>query len=306
MPYLQNPEEIIGAIARLKFAPILWVDTEVADYKTKQPRLSLIQISANSADLTGEQVLIFDVLDKPDLIDHFIDEIMANEAIAKVFHNAAFDKKFLGGSKAKNITCTLELAKNIPYYLAPKPDNKLKTLAETLCHFPIVNKDLQSSDWGLRPLSQEQLDYAKLDPVYTAQVHHRLLQLQQQCQIAPETENIANLTRRYRQIEHDWQMLNSEVEHLKTRLKAAMSAQNVDTTVGFKLTFSSRKAEYVKLADLGQAIATKQFQSDTPLKLTKALQKEFQDLLADLPIEEKISQTVSLKSIDLDDPEVPF
>ena len=306
MPYLQNPDEIIAAIARLKFAPILWVDTEVADYKTKQPRLSLIQISANSADLTGEQVLIFDVLDKPDLTNHFIDEIMANEAIAKVFHNAAFDKKLLGKAKAKNLICTLELAKKIPYYLAPKPDNKLKTLAETLCHFPIVNKDLQGSDWGLRPLSQEQLDYAKLDPVYTAQVHHRLLQLQQQCQVAPETENIANLTRRYRQIEHDWQMLNSEVEHIKDRLKAAMSAQKVETTVGFKLTSSSRKAEYVKLTDLGQAIATHQLQSEASIKLTKALKTELEDILAELAIDEKITQTMSLKSVAIDDVELPF
>lgn len=305
MIYLQNPDDIMTAIARLKFAPILWIDTEVANYKTK-PHLSLIQISANSADLTGEQVVIFDVLDRPELVCHFITEIMADEAITKVFHNAAFDKKFLGKTKAKNIICTLELAKKIPYYLAPKPDNKLKTLAETLCHFPIVNKDLQGSDWGDRPLSAEQLEYAKLDPVYTAQVHHRLLQLQQQCQTDPATENIANLTRRYRQIEHDWQMLNSEIEHIKSRLKAAMAAQKVETTVGFKLTSSDRKTQYVKLSDLGRAIANQQFQSETPLKLTKALQKEFQDLLVELPIEEKISQTLTLKSIDLNDPEVPF
>ncbi|AFY40452.1 3'-5' exonuclease [[Leptolyngbya] sp. PCC 7376] len=306
MPYLQNPDDIIAAIARLKFAPILWVDTEVADFRSKQPHLSLIQISANSADLTGEQVLIFDVLDRPELVEHFIQEIMVDEAIAKVFHNAAFDRKYLGKTKAKNIICTLELAKKIPYYLAPKPDNSLKSLAEHLCHFPKVDKELQGSEWGDRPLSAAQLEYAKLDPVYTAQVHHRLLQLQQQCQADPDRENIVQLTRRYRQIEHDWQMLNSEVVHLKDRIKAAMTAQKVEETVGFKLSYSERKIQYVKLSELAQAIASHQFQSDTPIKLTKALQKEFEALLSDLPIDEKITQSANLKAIDINDSDVPF
>ena len=306
MPYLQNPDDILAAIARLKYAPILWVDTEVADFRSKQPHLSLIQVSANSADLTGEQVLILDVLDRPELVEHFISEIMANEAIAKVFHNAAFDRKYLGKTKAKNIICTLELAKKIPYYLAPKPDNSLKSLAEHLCHFPKVDKELQGSEWGDRPLSDAQLEYAKLDPVYTAQVHHRLLQLQQQCEADPNTENIAQLTRRYRQIEHDWQMLNSEVTHLKERIKAAMTAQKVETAVGFKLSYSERKAQYVNLSTLAQAIASHHFESDTSIKLTKALKKDLESLLDELPIDEKTSKTASLKTVDIDEVELPF
>jgi len=39
---------------------------------------------------------------------------MLNPAIEKVFHQASYDLKFLGKTKAKNVTCTLEMA--IPYY----------------------------------------------------------------------------------------------------------------------------------------------------------------------------------------------
>ncbi|MGB2927067.1 MAG: hypothetical protein WBB82_17345, partial [Limnothrix sp.] len=291
MPYLTNPTEIKAAIARLSYMPILWVDTEVADYKSKNPRLSLIQVSANSADLTGEKVLIFDVLDQPELADFFIKTIMENEAIAKVFHNKSFDLRFLGKTKAKNVICTLELAKKLPYYLAPKPDNSLKTLAEHLCHFPSVNKEPQSSDWGRRPLTDEQLQYAHLDPVYTAQVHHRLLQLQQQIAIDPGAENIDQLTRRYRQIEHDWQILDSEVQHLKERLKKAMAEQSVEATTGFKLSNSQRITRKVNLGKLAQAIASRDLTLNTMVNMTKAMQEELADIFEELPLEEKVETT---------------
>ncbi len=65
MSYLKTVAEIKNAIANpiekialYSQAPILWMDTEVADYKTKQPRLSLIQISSHSTDLTGEKALL--------------------------------------------------------------------------------------------------------------------------------------------------------------------------------------------------------------------------------------------------------
>ncbi|WP_228008488.1 hypothetical protein [Microcystis aeruginosa] len=93
--------------------------------------MSLIQILANSTDLTGERVTILDVLDQPDLTDYFITKILLVDWIEKVFHNASYDCKFLGGkSKVKKITCTLELAKKVPYYMATLPNYQLKTVVE--------------------------------------------------------------------------------------------------------------------------------------------------------------------------------
>jgi ribonuclease D len=103
----------------------------VADYDSKTPRLSLIQILADSTDLTGERVTILDVLERLDRTDYFITKILLVDRIEKVFHNASYDCKFLGGkSKVKKITCTLELAKKVPYYIAPLLNYQLKTLAE--------------------------------------------------------------------------------------------------------------------------------------------------------------------------------
>lgn len=57
-----------------------------------KPRLSLIQVLADPHDLTGESTDILDVLDRNDLVRYFVDQIMANSQIEKLFHNASYDR----------------------------------------------------------------------------------------------------------------------------------------------------------------------------------------------------------------------
>lgn len=102
---------------------------------------------------------------------------MINPKIEKVFHNASFDLKFLGQKNAQNITCTLKLAKKFPKAILGTSNYKLKTLAQELCNFTDVDAEQQSSNWGRRPLTPNQLLYARMDTVYLAQVHQHLLRL---------------------------------------------------------------------------------------------------------------------------------
>jgi ribonuclease D len=288
---------------------ILWLDTEVADYKTNKPRLSLIQILADSTDLQGKQVVILDVLDRPELIENFITKIMINSGIEKVFHNAKYDLFFLGNRQAKNVTCTLKLIQDIPYYLVPIPNQKLKTIAEKLCHFQIVNLEEQGSDWGQRPLTDQQLQYAKMDPVYLAAVHHRLLQISQLVQPPPETENIASLTKRYWQIEHEWKQLDTEVKHLKERLKKAMEVQDIKTISGFKLSQQKRTTTKVDLQTLAQVIQSNNIDINCAITLTKELQKELAAVTKQLPLQEETKINSQLRVSELDDLEeddIPF
>ena len=76
MPYLKLKDEIRSLVAKLSKAKTLWLDTEVADYDTRNPRLSLIQVLDDCTDLTGESVYILDVLEQPELVTEFIEEIM--------------------------------------------------------------------------------------------------------------------------------------------------------------------------------------------------------------------------------------
>ena len=175
--YLESAEDIRSLITHIAAFETLWLDTEIADWNTSNPRLSLIQVLADHQDSTGESTYILDVLDKPEVASEFIDRIMTDAGIEKVFHNAVFDLKYLGGKRAKNVTCTLKIAKKISKEALGTSNLKLKTLAVELCGFPKEEiESEQGGDWGKRPLSEKQIKYAKMDVVYLAKVHHRLLE----------------------------------------------------------------------------------------------------------------------------------
>ena len=181
MQYLTEAADIRALISKLALAKILWLDTETADWNNPSKcRVSLIQVLADPRDLTGDRVYILDVLNKLDLVTYFVNQIMVNPKIEKIFHNASYDLRFLGKEQAQNVTCTLKIAKKIPKAILQVPNLKLKTLAAELCHFSNIDKEEQGSDWGRRPLSEKQLQYAKMDTVYLAQVHRHLLELTKQ------------------------------------------------------------------------------------------------------------------------------
>lgn len=185
--YLSQPSEIEATIHRLSRASQLWIDTETADWRTKFPKLSLIQVSDDGSDRRGDSVYILDVLQQPDCISLFIERIIANPQIEKIFHNANYDLRFLGKPTAQRITCTLKLARTLGKEQLGVSNLKLKTLAAELCQFSNIDSDSQSSNWGQRPLKQRQLHYAKLDVVYLAQVHRHLLNHLSPCRTPDES-----------------------------------------------------------------------------------------------------------------------
>jgi len=291
MPYLTSTSEIYFLVAEYTKSKTLWLDTEVADYKGRQAKLSLIQILDDPLDMSGDRVYLLDVLEQPEVIAEFIESIMLNSKIEKVFHNASYDLKWLGNKQAKNVTCTLEMAKKIPYYLLPLPNYQLKTLATALCAFNNIDKHEQKSDWGKRPLTEEQIEYAYLDCIYLAQVHLKLLELQSQISHDPETEDLALLGNRYTQIEQQYQLLNSELEHLQERIKKAMQVQNVSETSYCKLTSYERKTVKVAFTELVRLVETAGVNLDFPIALTQKLQKDLGKNLEQLSVEIDASTT---------------
>lgn len=285
MPYLTAANDIKPLIAKFSQAKILWVDTEIADYKSN-PRLSLIQVLADSTDSTGDATFLLDVLDQPELAKDFINQIMVNPNIEKVLHNASYDIRFLGNDDAQNVTCTLKMARKIPAYILPLPNRQLKTLIETLCGIAYVDKREQSGDWAKRPLTQKQLEYAKMDAVYLAGVHRRLLEILAQCYPEPATENLTALGEKHQEIESRWKPLDSEIAEVKERIKAGMMAQKLKDSSYFDLSSSiTMKVDFMTLARLTQAEG---IELNFPVTLTKEIQKQLGQLIADpcLAVEE--------------------
>ncbi|ARV58278.1 ribonuclease D [Nostocales cyanobacterium HT-58-2] len=286
MPYLTSASKIHSLVAEYTEASrTLWIDTEVAEYKSRNPRLSLIQVLDDPHDLSGDRIFVLDVLDQPDVVAEFVDKIMVNSNIEKVFHNASFDVKFLGNKKAKNITCTLEMAKKVPYYALPVPNYQLKTLATELCHFKNIDKQEQGSDWGKRPLNEEQIEYAYLDCIYLAQVHLRLIELNKEINPDPTTENLTSLNTRYSQLEQQWKLLDSEFAHLQERIKKAMLAQNLSESSYFKLTSYDRKTVKVPFIELARLAQNQDIDLDFSITLTQKLQKDLGENLEQLSVE---------------------
>ncbi|MFB2772217.1 ribonuclease D [Pelatocladus sp. BLCC-F211] len=296
MPYLTSASAIRSQIAEFAQSSILWIDTEVADYKSNHPKLSLIQVLDEATDMSGDRIYLLDVLESPEIVADFISQIMTNSAIEKVFHNASYDLKFLGNKKAKNVTCTLEMAKKIPYYILPLPNYQLKTLAAKLCKFLYINKQEQSSDWGQRPLTEGQIEYAYLDCIYLAQVHSRLIELTQKSNPDSQTEDLSELAKKYQEVEHNWKIVKSEYEHLQERIKKAMQAQNLSETSDLKLNSYERTTIKVALSELVKLTQNKDIKLDFPITLTQKMQKDLGENLEQLSVELEKTQTWRLST----------
>ena len=296
MVYLTDAEQIKEIIVDLTQTSTLWVDTEVADYASKNPRLSIIQVLAYPYDLTGQRTYIFDVLDRSQLRYFFIDQIMKNERIKKVFHNASYDLKFLGKKQAQNIFCTFQFAQKIPYYLLPVRKYSLKFLTEYLTDFDNLNKQEQTSDWGIRPLTFSQLKYAQMDCVYLAQVYFKLTALQEKISPEPSEEDITNLLHRYQEIEEQWLYLDSEIKHLQTRIKEAMIIQNRSENNRFKLKNTERKKITTNLQELLKLIQDYNLKLEYKMTLTKDIQSQLGEHLNHLNIDVETSNFYQLKN----------
>lgn len=308
MPYLTDPTDIKDAIATCTQVKRLWVDTEVADYNTRNPRLSLIQVLPdfpgdfpNSPEQLINRVYLLDVLDRPELTAEFIHTLIVNPTQEKVFHNASYDLSFLGKSQAKNVTCTLVLAKSLPLFMLETSNFQLKTLAVELCGLPHPDRSEQQSDWGRRPLSESQIRYATLDPVYLAYVHRRLLELERITQRDPATDNVKVLTAEYLRLKQEVALLESELSYVEKRLKSAMQTQRITQMHRVKFSSYERMTYKTPFSELVKLVQEEQLDFDFVLTLTKDMRAQLDAVSDRLPMSVETSETLQLKILPPED-----
>jgi ribonuclease D len=294
MPYFTDPSEIRDLIADYSEMPVLWIDTEIADFTSPNPRLSLIQITHVDNDPSGLRTCVLDVLDHPDLIREFIDIIANNPHIEKIAHNLAFDRRFLGGDRLVNGTCTLKLARSFGKHVLPVKNHQLATLFAYFSHTELP-KELSLSDWGKRPLSHSQLQYAYRDPAAVAIVHRELKKLLADRAIDPTSENIDTLAAQCYDLECIHAKLTAELEECRQRLKLALQTQSVDRTEYYILSHQQRVVKKVPFRALAETVLARQPNFDYEITLTKALQEQLGDCLNILPIETTIEELEILK-----------
>jgi ribonuclease D len=143
------------------------VDTETLGLNPHRDRLCLVQLS--QGDGTAHLVQ----LDADSYAAPRLKALLADPGILKIFHYARFDvavlEKFLGVTAAP-IYCTKIVSKLVRTYT---DRHGLKDLASELIGLE-MSKQQQSSDWGSRELSQQQLAYAASDVLHLHAIKSKL------------------------------------------------------------------------------------------------------------------------------------
>lgn len=161
--WIDRPEMFGRAIESLRQAPALGVDTEANSFFAYRERVCLIQVS------TQEEDFLIDPLAGLDLAP--FGEILADTRVVKIFHDGEYDvgilKKDFGFSFANLFDTRAAVMA-----LGSKKPGLANVLQE---RFQItLDKKFQRSDWGQRPLSREQLEYARMDTRFLIPLQRQL------------------------------------------------------------------------------------------------------------------------------------
>jgi ribonuclease D len=155
-PILVADDGALGRlVGELAACPVVAVDTESNSLHAYRERVCLIQFSTPDADY------ILDPIGLPVL--NALAPFFANPDQQKVFHAAEYDLICLRRDfrfEFANIFDTMSAARTLAW-----PQVGLASILDS--RFGVtMNKKYQRSDWKRRPLTPEQLDYARLDTHY--------------------------------------------------------------------------------------------------------------------------------------------
>jgi ribonuclease D len=153
--------------AGLSFGDTVAVDSETLGLDLRRDRLCVVQLSAG--DGTCHLVHFPDArYEAPNLR-----ALMADSSVTKLFHYARFDVAVI--RHRLNILCSPIYCTKIASKLVRTYTDRhgLKDLCRELLGVDL-NKQQQSSDWGARTLTKEQVEYAASDVLHLHELRRRL------------------------------------------------------------------------------------------------------------------------------------
>jgi ribonuclease D len=164
--WIDKIDELEQVIIASQNEDYLAIDTETVGWQTGNEKLAILQIGIPSQKIA----YIIDVLTIGSI--KFIESIFTQTKPAKVAHNASFEERQLAsiGIKMKGIRDTLPMSRNLRPDL---PNHQLKTCCKYVLGVE-MSKVEQTSDWGIRPLTDSQLKYAALDVELLSNLYEQL------------------------------------------------------------------------------------------------------------------------------------
>ncbi len=158
----QELEELCGP---LMGEPFITVDTEFMREKTYWPQLCLIQIASPTTE-----AIVDPMAEGIDLKSFF--DLMVNEETVKVFHSARQDLEIihhLGGVIPKPLFDTQVAAMVCGFGDSVGYENLIRKLVGAR-----IDKSSRFTDWGHRPLTDKQLQYALSDVTHLREAYQKL------------------------------------------------------------------------------------------------------------------------------------
>lgn len=167
-----TPEEVERVATRIVNEPIISVDTETSGWQVGNEQLCLIQIGVPSQ----QRVILIDVIKAGPPVA--LGPILSAPAPLIVAHNASFEERQFAryDMKVKGVRDTLTMARQLRPDL---PNHTLRTCCKLLLGLE-MSKQEQTSDWSVRPLTDSQIAYARLDAEVAITLYDYLADLEQQ------------------------------------------------------------------------------------------------------------------------------
>jgi ribonuclease D len=162
--FVDTPLKLVKAEKSIRAAAVIALDTEYDSFRYFRDKLCLLQIQ------TGQKTWLIDPLAQ-DLDLSFLGNVLIDPEVLKIFHAGDNDIRILKRDYAfafRNIFDTHRAASLLGFRQLA-----LSTLLEI--HLGVsLKKKMQRSRWDIRPLSEEQLDYAALDTAHLPGLYLKL------------------------------------------------------------------------------------------------------------------------------------
>jgi DNA polymerase III epsilon subunit-like protein len=202
--WVNTADELANVAGILASEPVISVDTETSGWQTGNEQLCLIQIGVPSS----RHVYLVDVLSTG--APESLAAVMNAATPLVVAHNASFEERQFAryGIKVKGVRDTLTMARELRPDL---PNHTLRTCCKLLLGVEL-SKEEQVSDWSMRPLTDSQVAYARLDAEVALTLYDYLAELEgrvvQELDLA-----IPELMREYSLISRKRYELTSTIAH---------------------------------------------------------------------------------------------
>jgi DNA polymerase III epsilon subunit-like protein len=246
--WIRSAEELAHAAESIAKEPLISVDTETSGWQTGNEQLCLIQIGVPSS----RRVLLIDVLSTG--APSALAPMFASPEQLFIAHNASFEERQFAryDMKVKGIKDTLTMSRELRPDL---PNHTLRTCCKLLLGIEL-RKDEQVSDWSVRPLSDKQIDYARLDAEVAVQLYSYLAELELRVSAELDLE-IPDLMAEYASVSRRRFELTASIAHelafvaaREERLKATIRQKLIDGAPAYDGTIGTCSIQKVKRTEV--------------------------------------------------------